>query len=83
MNQTAPQAPAASAKPAGKKEERANVLKFNLAGYIVVDAKKPTTITKACTDFSAAVDALKKAGATITRDEEPQFTTVNTKTGEE
>lgn len=77
-----PATPAAASK-ATKKEDRQNVLKFNVAGWIPVNTKQMSTITKAVDAFNSALEALKKAGATITRDEEPQFTTVNTKTGED
>lgn len=76
------QAPTTTSAPsAAKKEDRINVVAFSFAGYIKVDTKKTATITKACDDVVAAVELLKKAGGVLTRDEEPQFKTVNAKTG--
>ncbi len=64
-------------------KDRINVLKFNVAGYIPVNAKQASTITKAIDAFNATIADLKKAGATITKDEEPQFTPVSAASGEE
>jgi len=73
----------AQAAAAAKKPERLNVLKFNLAGYIAVNSKDVKTIVRASELFAKIVEDLKAGGAVITRDEEPQFTTVASDTGEE
>lgn len=78
---TAPTAPTPAAEASSKK--RLNVLRFNIAGYIPVNSKQMSTITKASDAFNAAITALKAAGGKITRDEEPEFTTVAADTGEE
>lgn len=75
-------APQVSA-PARTEKERINVLKFNLAGHIPVNSKDVKTIVRASEVFQKAIAELKAGGAKITRDEEPQFTTVAADTGEE
>ena len=72
-----------AAAAASTTKERLNVLKFNVAGYIPVNSKDVKTITKAADVFNKTIADLKAGGAVITRDEEPQFTTVAKDTGEE
>lgn len=71
----APAAPA-SREPTPPARKRMNVLKFNIAGHIPVNSKQTSTITKAIDAFNKVITELKAAGATITKDDEPDFTTV-------
>lgn len=66
-----------AAEAEAAKKKMLNVVRFGLAGHIVVNNKDSKTITKAL-DAIAKVEAdLKASGAKFTADTEPQFVRVS------
>lgn len=66
-------AAAAQTAAAAPEKKRINVHRFTIGGYIEVNHKDTKTIVGAADAVNAAIDALKKAGAVIEK-EEVQFT---------